>query len=69
MPVRKIFCTCHKYLGEIRDATLHKSIFFLCSECNTKRIASDLAEKTRVMGGRGMDIGDLFKDMGLTKDK
>lgn len=44
----KIYCAgCNKYLGEIRDATLRKNIVHLCSNCETKRKASDLAERTR----------------------
>jgi len=46
MSVRKILCKgCSKYMGEIRDAKLRKGITYLCSECETKRIASDLAQK------------------------
>jgi len=43
---RKIYCKpCGKYLGIIRNATLHKEIVFLCKDCDIKRIASDLANK------------------------
>ncbi len=62
--IKKIFCKgCPKYLGEIRDATLHKKIVFLCEKCETKRLASDLARKTELKnpfedllgkGGRGL---------------
>lgn len=32
--MKKIHCEkCHKYLGEIRDATLRKGIVYTCSEC------------------------------------
>ena len=45
---RKIYCKpCGKYLGEIRNATLHKKIVFLCDKCETKRLASDWANKTK----------------------
>lgn len=43
---REIRCTgCNKYLGNIIEAKLHKEIRFLCSQCNTKRIASDMSKK------------------------
>ena len=43
---RKIYCKpCGKYLGTIRNATLHKEIVFLCKNCDTKRIASDMMNK------------------------
>lgn len=45
---RKIYCKpCSKYLGIIRDAKLHKEIVFLCKNCETKRLASDLANKAK----------------------
>jgi len=62
---KKIFCKgCPKYLGEIRDATLHRKIVFLCENCETKRLASDLAGKTepnplRDLFGKG-GIGGMF---------
>ena len=37
---------CNQYLGNITKAKLHKDIKFLCFNCNTKRIASDLAKKS-----------------------
>ena len=46
MTVRRIFCEgCKQYMGEIRDATLRKGIVYLCTRCETKRLASDLAQK------------------------
>lgn len=37
----KIFCEeCGLYMGVIRDATLRKGIFYICENCNIKRIAS-----------------------------
>ena len=65
MPARRIFCKgCKKYLGEIRDATLMKGIVHLCSICEIKRFASDLAQKTR-MGVDSKDVGsmDFFNDI------
>ena len=54
----KIYCKgCGKYLGVIRDATLHKEIVYLCPNCDTKRIASDLANKTKTKD----PLKDLFK--------
>ncbi len=56
---RKIFCKpCGKYLGEIRDGTLRKRITFLCDGCETKRLASDLAQKTKPNS-----FGDIFGDI------
>jgi RNase P subunit RPR2 len=52
---KDIFCAnCKKPLGTIRDARLRKGIKFLCPECNTKRIASDMAKKP------DMELKDLF---------
>lgn len=60
MPIRKIYCKgCNSYLGEIRDGKLKKDIVFLCSVCEYKRLASDLAAKT----APSPDIPDFFKDM------
>ena len=60
MGTRRIFCKgCSKYLGEIRDATLRKGIIHLCSLCETKRLASDLAQKTR----GSVDPLDIFNDI------
>ena len=33
---------CKRYLGEIRDARLHKDIVYLCKKCNTQREALEL---------------------------
>lgn len=34
---KKIYCkSCGKFLGEIRDATLYKSIIYLCDRCDNK---------------------------------
>lgn len=44
---RKIYCNgCRVYLGVIRDAKLRKGMVHLCKNCETKRVASDLASKT-----------------------
>ncbi len=59
---RKIYCKpCRKYLGEIRDATLRKEIVFLCSNCETKRLASGLANKTGNKNPIGGVFGGIFK--------
>jgi len=43
----KIYCAvCLKYLGFIREATLFKGIKYLCPDCGTKRVASDMYHKT-----------------------
>lgn len=32
--MKKLHCNnCHKYLGEIRDATLRKGIVYTCEDC------------------------------------
>ena len=52
MESKKIYCKgYHKYLGMIRDATLYKKITYLCDKCETKRIASDLDNKTNPLTG------------------
>ena len=44
---REIRCEgCNQYLGNITEARLYKDIKFLCSRCNTKRIASDMNKKS-----------------------
>lgn len=49
---RKITCNnCQKYLGEIRDARLLKSIVYLCASCN-----DSITRKN--------DFSDLFKGFG-----
>lgn len=43
---KKLFCeSCRKYLGEIRDAKLHKDIKYLCKSCNTQRESLELMYK------------------------
>ncbi len=58
---KTIYCKgCNTYLGEIRDAKLKKGIVYLCSNCDTKRIASDLGKKEKPIDY--MDLfGDIFK--------
>ena len=57
---RKIYCKpCGKYLGIIRNATLHKEIVFLCKNCDTKRIASDMVNKTNKIN-RKNSLDDIF---------
>jgi len=47
MADRSIYCAnCHRYLGIIRDAKLHKNIHHLCDNCNIKRVTSDMMNKT-----------------------
>ena len=57
----QIHCAgCNRYLGEIRDAKLLKGIKYLCPACETKRLASDLANRT---GGGGLDfLEKMFKE-------
>ena len=46
--MKRIYCSgCNKYLGTIRDATLYKGIKYLCPECETKRVASDIYNETQ----------------------
>lgn len=52
---------CGKYLGEIRDAKLHKKIVYLCDGCDTKRIASGLAKTTK--SGLGFDVNDILSGL------
>jgi len=62
MPARRIYCKgCKKYLGEIRDATLMKGIVHLCNNCEIKRFASDLAQKTRGDVGSMDFFNDIFR--------
>ena len=57
---RKIYCKpCGKYLGTIRDAKLHKEIVFLCKDCDIKRIASDMVNKTNKIN-RKNSLDDIF---------
>ena len=63
---REINCgRCSKYLGEIRDAKLMKSIVHICDDCITKYKALEMA---RNVGGSGGDknannpFGDIFED-------
>ena len=47
-------------MGEIRDAKLRKGIVYLCGTCETKRLASDLAVKTKPRDpGKGFGILSL----------
>ena len=56
MADRQIYCSgCKRYLGLIRDANLRKNIHYLCDNCETKRLASDLAKKAKPN-----DFGDIF---------
>ena len=56
---RLISCIgCNRYLGEIEVAKLHKDIKYLCPDCDTKRIASDLAKKSVPY-----DMPDFFSDL------
>ena len=64
--VRSVYCEgCNLYLGEIRDAKLRKGIVYLCKNCETKRIASDLARQTKKKDSIVDDVfGDIFKPIG-----
>jgi len=58
--------TCHKHLGEVRDATLRNGIVHLCSSCNLVREAvGDRLDKLLNKGkySPGGDITDLFNDI------
>jgi len=60
--IKKVYCKpCGKYLGEIRDATLHKKIIFLCDDCETKRLASDMKNKTEPKMSYEDLFGGIFK--------
>jgi len=67
MADRSIYCAnCHRYLGIIRDAKLHKNIHHLCDNCNIKRIASDMGNNIGTnMGGRDkdFDFNDIFSEL------
>ena len=52
---------CKKYLGEIRDGTLHKNIMFICLGCNQQREALDLRYKNENKGSN--DFMDTFRDI------
>ena len=55
-----IYCNgCKRYLGEIRDGKLMKGISYLCSKCEIKRIASDMAKKNSY----DPDISNFFNDI------
>ena len=59
---KKIYCkSCPKYLGEIRDATLHKKIVFLCDNCKITRLASDMKNKTEPINPYKDLFGGIFK--------
>ncbi len=64
MSNRKIYCAaCNCNLGEIRDAKLLIGIKHLCPNCDTKRIASDLASKTKADAGARSSVPDFLKDI------
>ena len=55
-----IYCKgCNIYLGEIRDAKLKKGIVYLCSDCDTKRVASDMVNKPNNNSYDNI-FGDIF---------
>ena len=58
----KIHCKpCGKHVGNIKEGSmLHKDIVFLCRDCEIKRIASDLASKTKTVN----PFEDIFRDFG-----
>ena len=61
MAVKRIFCKgCGKYLGEIRDAKLRKGMVYLCQNCETKRIASDMARIKMRVRDPNREFMDIF---------
>ena len=64
MTDRKIYCVaCNRNLGKIRDAKLLIGIKHLCPNCDTKRIASDMANKTKANAGARSSVPDFLKDI------
>jgi len=62
MSERKIYCAgCNKPLGIIRDARLLKDLKFLCSACETKRLALEMQRKTKPSMGLEYLFGGIFK--------
>ena len=62
MSNRKIYCiACNRPLGEIRDAKLLKGIKYLCPDCNVKRVASDMMNKTNTTGSVPDFLTDMFR--------
>jgi hypothetical protein len=58
-----IFCQgCNLPLGVIRDAKLRKGIVYLCKNCETKRVASDLMNKNKTKKPDN-PFGDIFGDI------
>lgn len=52
---------CSVFLGEIRDAKLHKDIIYLCKNCNTQREALELRYRNKdTEGSFGGMFGDIF---------
>jgi hypothetical protein len=62
MPNKYIYCiSCNLYLGEIKEATLRKNIYYLCNNCKEKwKAANDMAELSRKGKGAPDFINDLF---------
>lgn len=65
---RKIYCKgCGRFLGYIRDATLKKEMVYLCGDCDTRMMASDLFNKTEKAKNNpfsdlfNSDLGGIFK--------
>ncbi|KKN03249.1 hypothetical protein LCGC14_1109610 [marine sediment metagenome] len=64
MSSRQIYCiVCNCYLGEIRDAKLLIGIKHLCPNCDTKRVASDMANKTKADARVRSSVPDFLKDI------
>ncbi|MFA7287458.1 MAG: hypothetical protein WC055_01115 [Melioribacteraceae bacterium] len=58
---KKIYCVCGLYLGEIATGSKLKiGIVCLCENCNRKRLASDMMNKTKIPKN---DLGDIFGDI------
>lgn len=65
----KIVCKkCSRYLGEIRDATLHKQIVYLCDKCETQRVSLEMrynSSSTSDYSKKAFD--DLFNGFNFKK--
>ena len=63
MGSRRVYCFhCHKYMGEIRDASLRKGLQVACLGCVTAINAMTRASKYN-NGKDGFEGVDIFKDI------
>lgn len=53
---------CNKYLGEIRDAKLHKYIVYLCGECQDKLDSLSWLMMDKMMNNDKLDEFDWMKN-------